>query len=152
MHYLWLYINSVYLLVHMGDNSVIYGAYLRTKSQSPSADGSLIILTQKRRKEKKRKLEKLHHGRPQSCHFISRQKFTKFYNWQRSARASTRSGITVAYSLVRHIVISDCRKIHKNCTSNITLTKLSTKLRDVRSQKTSHPRSDHRKKFKTCDI
>ena len=41
-HNLLFYINCVYLVVCMGDNSIISVAYLRTKSQIPSADGSLV--------------------------------------------------------------------------------------------------------------
>ena len=93
---LLFYMNCVYLVVCMGDNSIISVAYLRTKSQIPSADGSLVIPPPKKKIWKKGKLKKLYIGHPPCCHFISHQKVWVFYNLH-------------VYSLVRHIVKSDCR-------------------------------------------
>lgn len=61
MHNLLFYINCVYLVVSMGDNSIISVAYLRTKSQIPSAEGSLVMPL---KNFKKGELKKLYHGRP----------------------------------------------------------------------------------------
>jgi len=52
-HNLLFYINCVYLVVCMGDNSTISVAYIRTKSQIPSADGSLVIPLKKLKKKRK---------------------------------------------------------------------------------------------------
>jgi len=44
MRNLLFYINCVYLVVCVGDNSIISVAYLRTKPQIPSADSPLVIV------------------------------------------------------------------------------------------------------------
>lgn len=100
-HNLLFYINCVYLVVCMGDNSVISVVYLSTKFQTPSADGSSVISLKKLKKENYRNFTTAARQVVISYHA---KKFTMFYHLQRSALGSTGSGITLAYPLVRHIV------------------------------------------------
>ena len=66
---LLFYMNCVYLVVCMGDNSIISVAYLRTKSQIPSADGSLVIPPPKKKNLKKRKTKETLHRPPAMLSF-----------------------------------------------------------------------------------